>query len=99
MSEPSPAVESGEELRGCAWQDKCLRSIQRTERRLKVVFWVVAAVFIFAVILYFWSRPLSEPKVLRPVVAGSLSLVAAAQLTARHSFQETDVGLRFAALT
>jgi len=85
MSEPGQVVDSEQELRWRAWQEKCRRSNQRTERRMKVVVWVVASVFIFVVILYFWFRPLSEPKVLRPVVAGSLSLVASTQLTAPQS--------------
>lgn len=86
MSEPGPAVESEQELRWRAWQEKCRRSNQRTEKRMKIVLWVAAAVFIFIVILYFRFRPRLEPKVLRPVVAGSLSLVASTQLTAPRSF-------------
>ena len=87
MSEPGPAVDSEQELRWRAWQEKCRHSNQRPERRMKIVLWVVAAVFIFIVILYFRFRPRLEPKVLRSVVAESLSLTAksAAQLTAALS--------------
>lgn len=69
MSESGSAVESERELRWRAWQEKSRRSNQRTERQMRIVFWTVAVVFLFIVILYCWSRAPSEPKILRPVVA------------------------------
>jgi hypothetical protein len=69
MSELGPAVESEQELRCRAWQEKCRRSDQRTEKRMKNVCMVAGIILFFVMILYFWFRAGSTPKGPQPVVA------------------------------
>jgi hypothetical protein len=70
MSLSDNPLESEQELRWRAWQGKSRRSDQLTEKRMKIVFSVIVAALLLAV-LYYWLRAEAQPKVTQPIVAAS----------------------------
>ena len=73
MSISDHPAESEQELRWRVWQEKCRRSDQLAERRMRILFCAAAAI-LAGVFLYYWLRPDAQSNNSEPAVASEFSV-------------------------